>query len=123
MRDLVVGTAAQQRLEQHPVRSSRNSPETGMVAGWEFRVRVRDVRSQRGVGVGMVLVREEVDGVDREEGQEGEGKGWVLVGPGTRAGGGGNVRKGDLVGVKRPVWGMEVLGELWTVGVDWAVLQ
>lgn len=99
-----------------------------MVAGWEFRVRVRDVRSQRGVGAGMVLVREEVDGVDREGGQEGEGKGWVLVGPGTIAGvgvagGGGNVRKGDLVGVKRPVWGMKALGELWTVGVDWAVLQ
>lgn len=73
----------------------------------------------------MVLVRAQVDNADEEREEEG-GKGWVLVGPGTGAGGvagGEDVRKGDVVGVKRPVWEMEVAGELWTVGVEWAVLR
>ncbi|MCJ1264106.1 hypothetical protein MMC22_003977 [Lobaria immixta] len=123
MRDLVVETAVQQQQ----VRGSRNPSGTGMVAGLEFRVRVREVRPQRGVGTGMVLVREQVD-VDGEEEEEGEGNGWVLIGPGTGAGGGvavsgGNVKNGDVVGVKRPVWEMKIAGELWSVGVDWAVLR
>lgn len=75
----------------------------------------------------MVLVREQVDDMDGEKAGVG-GKGWVLIGPGSRAGagvavGGGNVSKGDVVGVKRPVWEMNVAGELWTVGVEWAVLR
>lgn len=127
MRDLVVETAVLQQ-QQHPVRSYRNPSGTGMVAGWEFRVRVQNVRSQRGVGAGMVLVREQVDDVDGEKEEGGEGNGWVLIGPGSRAGtgvavGGGSVSKGDVVGVKRPVWEMKVAGELWTVGVEWAVLR
>lgn len=99
------------------------------MAALEFRVRVREVRPQRGVGTGMVLVREQVEDVD---GEEEEGKGWVLIGPGTGTGwgagvrigvSGGDVRKGDVVGVRRPVWEMEVAGEQWTVGIDWALLR
>lgn len=123
MRDLVVETAVQQQQ----VRGSRNPSGRGMVARLEFRVRVREVRSQRGVGTGMVLVREQVD-VDGKEEEEGEGKGWVLIGPGTSAGAGvavsgENVKNGDVVGVKRPVWEMKIAGELWSVSVDWAVLR
>lgn len=76
----------------------------------------------------MVLIREQVDDVDGGIEQKGEGKGWLLVGPGTGAGtgvavGGGILRGGDVVGVKRPVWEMEVAGELWTVVVEWLVLR
>ena len=125
MRDLVVEKAMQQ---QQPIRASRNPSGMGMVAGWDFQVRVRNIRTQWGVGAGMVLLREQVDDVDGGKEQKGEGKGWLLVGPGTgrRTGavvGEGIVREGDVVGVKRPVWEMDVAGEQWTVGVEWVVLR
>ncbi|MCJ1466498.1 hypothetical protein MMC07_005117 [Pseudocyphellaria aurata] len=116
LRDLVIEMAVQRQEQQLPVRGSHNPSGTG----WEFRVQVRKVRSRRAIGAGMVLVRGQIDDAD-EEREEGEGKGWVLLGPGTRAGI--VVGEGDVVGVKRPVWKMEVAGELWTVGVEWAVLR
>lgn len=57
-----------------------------------------------GVGAGIVLVQGE------------EGKRWVLVGDA------GGVRAGCTVGVRRPTWEVEVEGERWGVGVEWAVL-
>ncbi|MCJ1287852.1 hypothetical protein MMC26_007204 [Xylographa opegraphella] len=67
------------------------------------RVRVQEVRH----GQGMVLVR------------SGKGERWMLIG-GHRTGAG--LREGEVVGVKRPVWEVEVDGETWGVGVEWALL-
>lgn len=80
------------------------------------------------MGEGIVLVR----GSD--------GKGWALLGrgkgtgKGTEAGGemrmrgevqaGGEVRVrwvGCEIRVRRPVWEVDLLGERWTVGVDWEI--
>ncbi|MCJ1438119.1 hypothetical protein MMC27_007506 [Xylographa pallens] len=67
------------------------------------RVRVQEVR----LGEGMVLVRSAM------------GERWMLIG-GHRNGEG--LRRGGVVGVKRPVWEVEVDGETWGVGVDWSLL-
>lgn len=77
--------------------------------GWERRVKARDVM---GDGGRAVLV----------EGEEGEGNGegerWMLVGNG-----GGNVRKGEVLGVRRPVWDVELEEGRWMVGVEWGVVD
>ncbi|MCJ1319809.1 hypothetical protein MMC15_005145 [Xylographa vitiligo] len=72
-------------------------------AGWAARVRVHEVRH----GEGMVLVR------------SGAGERWMLIG-GHRVGE--RLRRGEVVGVKRPVWEVEVGGETWGVGVEWSLL-
>lgn len=72
----------------------------GEEAEWAARVEVVEV----GGGEGMLLVR----------GAE-AGERWMLLG-------GGSVAKGKVVGVKRPVWEVEVQGEVWGVGVEWRVL-
>lgn len=77
---------------------------------WDVRLRAGEVRR----GSGMVLLLEEEG---QEEGQEQDCGGafqrkWVLMGSGE-------VRGGDVVGVRRPIW--EVDG--WRVGVEWRVLD
>ena len=54
----------------------------------------------------MVLVR--------EGGKE--GRGWVLVGSG-------DVKVGRVVGMREPVWDVEVGGEMWRVGVEWGIVD
>ena len=72
-------------------------------AEWAARVRVQEVR----LGEGMVLVRSAM------------GERWMLIG-GHRTGEG--LRRGGVVGVKRPVWEVEIDGETWGVGVEWSLL-
>lgn len=71
---------------------------------WDLRFRVKDFG-----GGGRVSLVE-------EDGGGGEGKRWMLVGDC-----GGQVGRGVLVGVRRPVWEVVVEGEVWGVGVDWGV--
>lgn len=84
---------------------------------WDFKIDVADARSD-GLGQGIVLVREK------------EGKGWALIGKGRK----GNeaeegdeekvqVQRGYEIGVRKPVWELELLGEKWVVGVEWEVLR
>ena len=74
-----------------------------MEATWAARVRVQEVR----YGEGMLLVRSEA------------AKRWMLVGGHGAAEG---LRGGEVLGVRRPVWEVEVRGETWGVGVEWSVL-
>lgn len=55
-----------------------------------------------------------------------DGKGWALLGKGTGKGSeergeDGVMRAGCEVRVRKPVWEVELLGEKWTVGVEWKV--
>lgn len=91
--------------------------ETGQAAGQSRRAQgylggeefVLKVRVEAVGGVGMKLVR----------GWDGDGEGVRVLLP---EGGKGEVERGVVVGVRAPVWGMRLLGEVWTVGVDWRVL-
>lgn len=51
--------------------------------------------------------------------REKDGRGWVLMGKGM---GRENVERGCVVGLRRPVWDVKILGESWAVGVEWRVL-
>lgn len=99
MRDLVLETSL---LQASRAGGGLRSEE------WDFRLGVEEVRSA-GWGQGMVLVRE----------REGGGRGWLLMGRGM---GGEDVERECVVGVRRPVWEVEVLGERWTVAVEWKIL-
>ncbi|MCJ1471406.1 hypothetical protein MMC13_000045 [Lambiella insularis] len=79
--------------------ASQRGAQTGRGEEWVARVKVEEVQ----VGERMVLVR------------GGEGERWMLMG-------GGRVGRGETVGVKRPVWEVEVEGGVWGVGVEWRVL-
>jgi hypothetical protein len=47
----------------------------------------------------------------------------MLAGQGGAKGSGGvRVRNGNVVGVRAPVWDVDIGGEIWVVGVDWVVL-
>jgi hypothetical protein len=37
-------------------------------------------------------------------------------------GGGVRIKVGSLVGIRAPVWDVDVRREVWSVGVDWVVL-
>lgn len=41
---------------------------------------------------------------------------------GARGSGGVRVKRGGVVGVRAPMWEVDVGGEMWVVGVDWVVL-
>ena len=74
---------------------------------WDTRIRISECVE----GVGMLLVR--------EWGEDGA-RGWVLVGEGRGEGGG---EVGRMVGVREPVWEVEVGGEMWRVAVEWGVVD
>lgn len=85
---------------------------------------VMEVRSAAEIGIGISLVREQAP---NDEGIRGT-KGWVLIGAGVA----GNdtirqpdvrLRVGSLIGMRLPVWNIEVLGENWWVGVEWGVIS
>ena len=61
-------------------------------------------------GVGILLVR--------EWGKE--ARGWVLVGIGR---GEGDVEVGRVIGVREPIWDVEVGEEKWRVAVEWGVVD
>ncbi|MCJ1382095.1 hypothetical protein MMC17_005207 [Xylographa soralifera] len=94
-------SASQLGAPTRKVKSGREGD--GGAAEWVARVEVREVRQ----GEGVVLVR------------SGTGERWMLMG-GQRTGEG--LRKGGVVGVKRPVWEVEIEGETWGVGVEWSLL-
>jgi hypothetical protein len=63
-----------------------------------------------------------------EAGEEGEAEGGhvsVLLAAmgGNRGAANIAVETGCLLGIKAPMWNVDVSGETWTVGVDWAVLS
>lgn len=67
--------------------------------------------------MGMMLVRE-----------RGGERGWILAGRGRgdlagRGRGEGVVEVGCVVGVKEPIWEVEIEGQRWRVGVEWKVLD
>lgn len=83
----------------------------------------------------MVVVREEDE--DEEGGGEGDvagSQGWILVGAGAAGAtiGGSDQGSGSrnrarptvdrCVGVREPVWDIELGRERWRVAIDWAVL-
>jgi hypothetical protein len=41
---------------------------------------------------------------------------------GARGSAGVRIRIGSVVGIRAPMWDVEVGGEIWVVGVDWAVM-
>lgn len=74
------------------------------------------------------LVWEDGGGDWEGDGEEGEGRRWILVGGGGCKGDGGGeeegeggLRRGVVTKVKGPVWDVEVAGEVWRVGVEWEV--
>lgn len=92
--------------------------------GWAVLVSVTEFVPARGIGAGIALVRvrgEDTGGGGKEEVEE-EGKGWVLIGNGVRNDSE-EVASGCMVGLRRPVWDIDVLGCRWGVGIDWAVLS
>jgi hypothetical protein len=56
--------------------------------------------------------------------REGEGEVRVLLAGqgGARGSGGVRIKVGSLVGIRAPVWDVDVRREVWSVGVDWVVL-
>ncbi|KAL8754206.1 MAG: hypothetical protein Q9184_005183 [Pyrenodesmia sp. 2 TL-2023] len=98
VRDWVVDLAA----------SAATSRRTGEKdeGGWDKRVVVGEVRG----GERVTFVK--------EKGRDGEAERWMLAGQGQDV-----VRTGDVVGVRGPVWEVEVKGERWNVGVDWGVVD
>ena len=62
------------------------------------------------VGSGVIFIRE-----------RGEGRGWMIVGGAGREGN--EARVGSKIGVREPVWEVEISGEAWKVGVEWKVLE
>lgn len=92
---------------------------------WDFLIPVIEVRRAAEIGIGISLVREQAP-------NDGGGirgtKGWVLIGAGIA--GNDNIsqtdvrlRVGSLIGMRLPVWNIEVLGENWCVGIEWGVIS
>lgn len=101
---------------------SRATGESGR--SWDFLIPVIEVRRAE-IGIGISLVREQAP--DDGGGIRGT-KGWVLIGAGVA--GNDNVRQtdmqlqvGSLIGIRLPVWNVEVLGENWWVGVEWGIIS
>ncbi|MDI1485505.1 MAG: hypothetical protein OHK93_000643 [Ramalina farinacea] len=84
------------------------------VGGWDYKVRVPGKVGFGGDGR-VVVVRD-----------EGERAGWILIAGGEEGGGriaGGVKGVERLVGVREPVWDVELwTGEVWRVGVEWDVI-
>jgi hypothetical protein len=76
-----------------------------------------------GSGGGVVFVRGYFE--LREEGESEGGDVSILLAAmgGNRGAANVLVEAGCLLGIKAPVWNVDVNGETWTVGVDWAVLS
>jgi len=92
-------------VSQEVVRDRQRREGGGGVGGGDVvRLRVEEVS---GGGGNVVLVR-----------GAGDGRRMMLMGCGR----GGEVRTGVVVGVRAPVWEVEVLGEKWGVGVEWKVI-
>jgi hypothetical protein len=47
---------------------------------------------------------------------------WLAGQGGARGAGGVKIKVGGSVGIKQPMWDVDVAGETWVVGVDWVVL-
>ena len=68
---------------------------------WDIEIAVDEFRkSER-----MLLVRE-----------RGTGRGWLLTGGGAN---GEDLINGCVIGIRKPVWEVNVEGEIWVVGVEW----
>ena len=83
---------------------------------WAQEIKLGDVKPGRRT---VLAEEEEVDGEDRKELKEEERKKWVLVAEGR----GRELANGDVAGVKKPLWDVDVQGEKWWVGVEWGVLK
>lgn len=132
LRELVVQTSLlnQQSQIRQGARSTIAAREGARATvecrrSWDFLIPVIEVRRAVEIGTGISLVREQAPNDD-----EGIGctKGWVLIG--ARVAGNDNssqtdvqLRVGSLIGVRLPVWNIEVLGENWWVGVEWGVIS
>lgn len=81
---------------------------------WDLRFRVGEI----GGGERVSLVEEAGGGDDGIGAEEGKRR-WMLA----AGNGNGEVRRGMMVGIRRPVWEVEVEGGMWGVGVDWGVLD
>lgn len=101
----------------------RGTEESG--SSWDFLIPIREVRRAHEIGTGITLVREQAP---KDVGGKRGTKGWVLIGAGVACND--NVtqtdvrlREGSLVGMRLPVWNIEVLDENWWVGVEWGVIS
>ncbi|KAL9100769.1 MAG: hypothetical protein Q9163_003901 [Psora crenata] len=104
VRDWVIETAQSAR---HVVRRDRHGHRQEV---WDRKIKVMESR-QADIGAGMSLVR--------SEGGE-EAIRWMLVGRGR---GDGEVPGAKFIGVKEPIWDLEIAGEKWNVAVEWQVLD
>lgn len=132
LRDLVVQTSLRHQQSQIrqdarstnvPREGARGTEERGR--SWDFLISVMEVRRAAEIGTGIALVRENAP---NDGGGERATKGWVLIGMGVA--GNDNIsqtdvrlREGSLIGMRLPVWNIEVLGENWWVGVEWGVIS
>ena len=102
---------------------ARGTEERGR--SWDFLIPVMEVRRAAEIGTGIALVRERApNGGGGDSGT----KGWLLIGMGVA--GNDNISQTDLrlreeslIGMRLPVWNIEVLGEIWWVGVEWGVIS
>ena len=76
---------------------------------------------------GALMVRAEGEGGGGEETAEekgGEGRNWLLIsrveGIGVK---GGDVREGSVIHIRGPSWELDLVGEVWHVGVEWVLLE
>lgn len=132
LRDFVVQTSIRHQQTQiwQGARSTnvaregaRGTEERGR--SWDFLIPVMEVRRAAEIGTGIALVRERApNGGGGESGT----KGWLLIGTGVA--GNDNISQTDLrlreeslIGMRLPVWNIEVLGEIWWVGVEWGVIS
>lgn len=101
--------------------------------GVKLRVRVTDIRSggrERGAEGevecypgGFVFASGDAGtGTSGIAGDEGVMRVMLAGKGGARGAGGVRVRVGNVLGIRAPMWDVEVGGEKWTVGVDWVVL-
>ena len=132
LRDLLVQTSfsKQQSQIQREARSTIAAREGARATGesgrsWDFLIPVIEVRRAAEIGIGISLVREQAP-------NDGGGirgwRGWVLIGAAIE--GNDNIcqtdvrlRVGSLIGMRLPVWNIEVLGENWWVGIEWGVIS
>ncbi|KAF2186174.1 hypothetical protein K469DRAFT_573773 [Zopfia rhizophila CBS 207.26] len=110
----------------------------GKEDGVKMRLKVEDMWSgnagSRGVSIdevecypgGVVFARGDIEvgsyNASRVAGSGGDVRALLAGNGGVRSAGVTRVREGAVVGIKAPLWDVDIQGEKWAVGVDWVML-
>ncbi len=113
------------------MQTSQTSLHQRRLEEFAVRVLVEEVRRVRGIVLvrGMVGGSEPLRGIVDGEGELKRGmfsgkEKKIILAEGERGGiVGEEVRKGNLIGIRAPVWEVDVLGESWGFGVQWQVID